>query len=138
MENVKGLLSSKVEDELIFNQLINDLRSPVESYKKLKGQKNIYKSRITYKIFSLVKPPEKSLFGEYEPKEFVIKAENYGIPQTRHRVILLGIRSDINLTPEILEPAVSSIPVEKVLSGLPPSGVVYLSLKMEKLNGNKS
>ncbi len=25
---------------------------------------------------------------------FIIKAENYGIPQARHRVILVGIRED--------------------------------------------
>lgn len=29
------------------------------------------------------------------PQDFVIRAEEYGVPQTRHRVILLGVREDI-------------------------------------------
>ena len=35
----------------------------------------------------------------YDTKDFTIQAEKYGIPQTRHRVILLGIRNDIGFVP---------------------------------------
>lgn len=55
----------------------------------------------------------------YQPNDFVIKAEEYGIPQTRHRVILIGIRSDINITPQLLQYAGNKILIEKVLNGLP-------------------
>lgn len=120
MENVKGLLSSKVEDELIFNQLINDLKDPIEAYKKLRGQEKIYKSRIKYNIFSLVKSPEHNLFGGFQPKDFIIRTEDYGIPQTRHRVILLGVRSNTDIYPELLKIAPERIPIKKVLAGLPP------------------
>jgi len=121
MENVKGILSSKVENEGIFNQLISDLKNPVESYKKLQGKENISKSRTRYNIYSLVKRPGKDLFGEeiFEPKDFIIRSEEYGIPQTRHRVILLGVRSDIEVIPEILKKAKDLIPVDNVLYGLP-------------------
>lgn len=121
MENVKGLLSSKVENESIFTQLLNDLQNPVESYRKLHGKDKIPESKFGYRIFSLVmKSHVKNLFEEgLEPNDFIIKAEEYGIPQTRHRVILLGIRNDINNAPEILQPANELIPIEKVLSGLP-------------------
>lgn len=122
MENVKGILSSKVENEGVFKQLINDLQNPVESYKKLEGKENIEKSKIRYKIYSLVKRPDKDMFeGEiFNPKDFIIRSEEYGIPQTRHRVILLGVRDDIKTTPHLLAPAKQLIPVEKVLRGLPP------------------
>jgi DNA (cytosine-5)-methyltransferase 1 len=121
MENVKGILSSKVENEGIFNQLIGDLRNPVESYKKLQGEENISKSRTEYKIYSLVKRANKDLNGEeiFQPKDFIIRSEDYGTPQTRHRVILLGIRSDIKTIPEILKKAKELIHVDKVLDGLP-------------------
>ncbi len=124
MENVKGILSSKVENEFLFKQIVSDLEDPIEAYKKLQGQKKIYKSRISYKIYSLVKPPSFTydLFDPKpitEPRDFVIQAENYGIPQTRHRVILLGIRNDINITPNILKPYKAQIPIESVLAGLP-------------------
>lgn len=122
MENVKGLLSSKVDNKSIFKQLIQDLQNPVESYKKLKGQTEV-KSKIRYKIYSLVKKPlEYDLIDGspiYDAKDYVIHAEKYGIPQTRHRVILLGIRNDIDLVPDILQPGDELIPVEHVLSGLP-------------------
>ncbi len=121
MENVKGILSSKVENEGIFNQLIADLKNPVESYKKLQGEENISKSNTEYKIYSLVKRANKDLYGDeiFEPKDFIIRSEEYGIPQTRHRVILLGIRSDIKAIPKILKKAKELIPVDNVLYGLP-------------------
>ncbi|MBL0306390.1 MAG: DNA cytosine methyltransferase [Chitinophagaceae bacterium] len=122
MENVKGLLSSKVDNQSIFRQLIQDLQNPVESYKKLEGKAEV-KSKIRYKIFSLVKKPtEYDLIDGsplYDPKDYIIHAEKYGIPQTRHRVILLGIRNDIDITPDILQPGDKLIPVEKVIEGLP-------------------
>lgn len=121
MENVKGILSSKVDNEGVFKQLINDLQNPVESYKKLEGEENIETSPIRYKIYSLVKRPEKDMFDEekFNPKDFIIRSEEYGIPQTRHRVILLGVRTDIKTIPSLLEKAKALIPVDDVLSGLP-------------------
>ncbi|MDI1324235.1 MAG: DNA cytosine methyltransferase [Algoriphagus sp.] len=70
MENVQGLLSAKVGDEKVFEWMKKDL--------KVNG---------LYTIHSLVKPVEND-------KDFLIKAEDYGVPQKRHRVILLGIRTD--------------------------------------------
>lgn len=121
MENVKGLLSSKVENESVFNQLLNDLKKPVESYRKLHGKKKLPDSKYGYKIYSLVKKRNvKDLFDqEYEPSDFIIRTEEYGIPQTRHRVILLGIREDINTEPDILNPISEKITVADVLTGLP-------------------
>jgi len=61
------------------------------------------------------------MFGEelFDPRDFIIRSEEYGIPQTRHRVILLGIRTDIKIAPTLLEKAKALIPVDDVLSGLP-------------------
>ena len=123
MENVKGILSSKVENEHIFRQLIGDLQNPVNSYKKLQGKENITQSKVRYKIYSLVKKPQEyDLIDNspiYKPTDFIIRSEEYGIPQTRHRVILLGIRADIDIIPDILTKSRNLIPVEEVLSGLP-------------------
>jgi DNA (cytosine-5)-methyltransferase 1 len=49
----------------------------------------------------------------------LIEAEKYGIPQARHRVILLGIRDDLgDLNPKTLS-VQPLVPVSKVLDGLP-------------------
>lgn len=124
MENVKGILSSKIENDNLFTQIVDDLKDPIQAYKKLRGHEIKYKSRINYKIYSLVKAPSYcDLFQEefsFKPKDYVIKAEEYGIPQTRHRVILLGIRSDIKIKPNLLKQFGNMVPVDNVINGLPP------------------
>ncbi|MBT4726886.1 MAG: DNA cytosine methyltransferase [Bacteroidetes bacterium] len=91
MENVKGLLSAKVDDVKVFDLIKEDLKSPQKVFPQLKSPK--------YKVFSFVK--ELKEFDEHgfpvykNGKDFLIKAEQYGVPQRRHRVILLGIREDI-------------------------------------------
>jgi DNA (cytosine-5)-methyltransferase 1 len=123
MENVKGLLSSKLKNKLIFDEILSDLENPAEAYKKLKGKRKTESKCPGYLLFSLVKEPAGyDLLGkpDFEPEDFIIKAEDYGIPQKRHRVIILGIRKDIfEEQPEILE-KMGKIFVDKVLkSGLP-------------------
>jgi DNA (cytosine-5)-methyltransferase 1 len=73
MENVKGMLSSKHDGEGIFEKIISDLSAP------------------GYEIRSFVK---KGTAERLDPSDFIIRSENYGVPQMRHRVILLGIRRD--------------------------------------------
>lgn len=121
MENVKGLLSAKVNKESVFTQVINDLKNPFDAFKKLRGKEDIAYNKPGYKIFSLVKKHKQDLLGEdiFEPRDFIIKSEEYGVPQTRHRVILLGIRDDLNITPQTLQKAVNSITVNNVINDLP-------------------
>lgn len=76
MENVKGLLSAKVDGERIFHKVLGDLRSAG-------GGPD------TYRIFPL--SPEPGPLGQ----EHLIHAEKHGIPQTRHRVILFGIGTSL-------------------------------------------
>ena len=41
-------------------------------------------------------------WGDTEPRDYIIKSEEYGIPQTRHRVILLGVCADLHVEPGTL------------------------------------
>jgi DNA (cytosine-5)-methyltransferase 1 len=122
MENVKGILSSKVDDKLFFEQILNDLENPTEAYKELKGDDGLELMCPGYHVFSLVKKPSGHNFDnkpEFNFEDYIIRTEDYGIPQTRHRVILLGIRKDLGISnPRILKKA-KQIPVQKVLHGLP-------------------
>jgi DNA (cytosine-5)-methyltransferase 1 len=90
MENVKGILSSKVNNERIFSNILRDLSVP----HKALGQGSSGKR---YHIYSLVTgahfSPDDDV-DKIDPKAFIIRAENYGLPQARHRVILLGISED--------------------------------------------
>jgi DNA (cytosine-5)-methyltransferase 1 len=103
MENVKGLLSSKINGRSIFNQIISDLSRP-------NGDS------LRYRILSL---SDTGVFGP-NPDDYVIKCERHGIPQARHRVILCGVREDIPTDPAYLSVESEPIGVEEALVGLPP------------------
>jgi DNA (cytosine-5)-methyltransferase 1 len=121
MENVKGLLSAATKESSMFDKMLADLKDPVSAYLS-DGRKNGRPMDCPgYRIYSLVVRPNMDLYGdpEYDRQmDFVIMTEKYGIPQARHRVILLGVRKDIDVIPGILQPT-EEIPISKVLSGLP-------------------
>lgn len=116
LENVKGLLSSKVQGSGLFAQILNDLRAPGEAV----GQTG---PQATYKILSLARQPRGfDLNGSplFEDGEFVIQSERYGLPQMRHRLILMGVREDRyrpGLPTLVAHP--EQICVANVLEGLP-------------------
>ncbi len=120
MENVKGILSAKNDKENIFKRIINDLRNPT---KALAGNTQELEN-VEYKIFSIVRDKDNrrlSFFGSDSPPDsYVVKCENFGIPQARHRVILLGIRSSLGVSPEPLEEmCLDKVTLWDVISGLP-------------------
>ena len=88
MENVKGLLSSKLNGDYIFQQVLNDLRDPLSAYYKLHGKDGKNYHCPGYNIYSLVKKPQNNnLFPEgpeFHSTDYVIKCEEYGIPQTTY------------------------------------------------------
>ncbi len=116
MENVKGMLSSTVGGKRIFNQILRDLADPDKALGRKNGQNQ------GYRIYSLVDDgvcfhsgtdPE-SVSGD----AYTIYSEQYGIPQTRHRVILLGVREDIIKKPSQLK-MLPEMTVREVIQGLP-------------------
>ncbi|MFT3794660.1 DNA cytosine methyltransferase [Flavobacterium sp.] len=120
MENVKGLLSARVESAYIFNNILRDLKDPVAACLSEGAIPDINQPHINYRIYSLTAQPlgfdnENPIFN---PRDYIIKAEDYGVPQKRHRVILLGIREDINPPQEIL---IRNAPVslESIIGNLP-------------------
>jgi DNA (cytosine-5)-methyltransferase 1 len=121
MENVKGLLSAEDRNASIFARILADLKNPskvLEVESKDLSEKPICPG---YKLYSFVKNPRSfDIYGNpnFEPNEFIVQSEKFGIPQTRHRVIILGIRKDIDFTPDILHPSFM-VPINAVLSGLP-------------------
>ncbi|MCA0300834.1 MAG: DNA cytosine methyltransferase [Proteobacteria bacterium] len=88
MENVKGMLSSTVESRLVFEMLMEDLRSLGT------GRQGLYELRAIR-----VSDGKATLSEPREPADFVVRAEDFGVPQRRHRVIIVGIRSDRAVKP---------------------------------------
>jgi len=113
MENVKGILSSKVDGKKIFHSILRDLSDPQLAIRNKTG--------LGYKLYSLV-VPTRFMKGmdpeEIDVHDFIIRSESHGIPQARHRVILLGVRDDIDAAPSLLNKITEST-VEDAIADLP-------------------
>lgn len=78
MENVRGVLSSTHGGSPIFQRILDDLSNPSLG--------------LRYEIRSFNFPGNEQIT---DPMNFVVLAENHGLPQARHRVMLLGVREDM-------------------------------------------
>lgn len=118
MENVKGILSSKVGGEKMFPKILRDLSAPDAAL----GEPD---SGQRYRICSLVED-DVYCSGEstdsIDPSHYIIRAEKFGIPQARHRVILLGVSEqffDASATHKLV-PIDEEITVRQAIGTLPP------------------
>ena len=94
MENVKGILSAKHYGMGVFGHIVQDMKE------------------LGYSVKSLV------VDNPGAPSDYVVRAEQYGIPQARHRVILLGVRKGSGVKPSILVPQ-PIVSAGEALAGLP-------------------
>ena len=77
-ENVVGILSAKVDGEPVFSRIVREFMSA------------------GYSVRSVVDPcPATS-------RDYIVESEKFGIPQARHRVILLAVRRGRGLHPGVL------------------------------------
>jgi DNA (cytosine-5)-methyltransferase 1 len=116
MENVKGMISSSVDGKEIFNMILADLR-------------NAGGRRESYRLFSLASRARGGveITAPTDQKSFVVRAEEFGVPQARHRVIVIGVRSDIadshpsiaTATDQVAAPYAKREIVRTMLEGLP-------------------
>lgn len=114
MENVKGILSSRVGGNLIFHDILRDLTDP--------GKALGLETGVRYTIHSLVAPVNFKPGmdpNSIDPTDFIIHSERYGIPQARHRVILLGVREKFKYQSEFLLSNTSQLTVKNAFQGLP-------------------
>lgn len=103
MENVKGMLSSKHSGLSMFDRIIDDLSKPSRD--------------LEYEIRSFVKHGDQN---SLDPRDYVIESEKFGIPQARHRVILLGVRRGLNVPQhQLLEEAGNAVTVSDAIGTLP-------------------
>jgi DNA (cytosine-5)-methyltransferase 1 len=111
MENVKGMLSASLKGTLIFDQVQDDLRAAG-------GEPD------SYELYSL---STSELGGTHlvrarQSGDFLVDSELFGVPQTRHRVIVLGIRRDLTPPSGNLVLADTGTPaavVRDVIGGMP-------------------
>jgi DNA (cytosine-5)-methyltransferase 1 len=111
MENVRGLLSSRLGGDLILPLMLEDLRDPGRALRRpVRGRRH-------YDVLSLV--TECSAPDALKPSDYVIRTESHGLPQTRHRLILLGVRSDLLPAAFSRLPKETPAPIEDVIGDMP-------------------
>ncbi|HCC79711.1 MAG: hypothetical protein A2X25_09055 [Chloroflexi bacterium GWB2_49_20] len=111
MENVKGLLSSKVKKQNTFDLIISDLKNP------LNVNRFNTNNLLAYELFSFSKKYPAN--GELKPQDFIVRSEEYGIPQARHRIFIFGIRSDIYKSEMGLLEKTNQVSIDDVIGDLP-------------------
>ena len=84
MENVKGMLSSTLSSRYVFELIMEGLSSLGN------GHGHVYEIRAIN-----VEDGKARLKEAKKKSDFVVRAEDFGVPQRRHRVIIVGIRADI-------------------------------------------
>ena len=109
MENVKGLLSATIEGKSAIARIVRDLSRPNTAIPDAP-------SDLTYRLYSLAE--EDMANEEVDPRLFVVRAEEYGIPQARHRMFIVGIRSDLNVRPGVLK-KMAAPTVQETIGSLP-------------------
>ncbi len=114
MENVKGLLSASLETESIFQRILTDLEDPARAIGTSRSRRH------RYRLVALGgRHAGDGLFGNHSPSGFIVRSEKHGVPQARHRLIVVGIRDDLgNADPEMLA-TIAPVPASLVLDDLP-------------------
>ena len=112
MENVKGLLSASLNGVPIFPALLAELRHALNTTR--------------YRTYALCPRSSNRSLLDYtaDPVDFVVRAEEHGVPQARHRVFVVCVRDDIaNSLPNGvlpgLEPQPGRVTVADIIGAMP-------------------
>jgi len=94
MENVRGLLSAKLKGESIFRKILRDLENPDDVASEFGFE--LKHEGLKYRIApAFTSGQQIGMWGDGgagDPRDFLVKAEDHGVPQSRHRIILIGTR----------------------------------------------
>lgn len=116
MENVQGILSARINGDRIFLDILSDLHEPHKCLPIAMLARKKFGPRFRYRLYSLRKL---SSDRSSDPSSFVIRMKHYGIPQDRNRVIILGVREDVDIRPGFLRKSDRMIPMKSVIEELP-------------------
>lgn len=122
MENVKGMGSARsgVGESIgsVFENICFGLRNPFDAMGIKTREGELPKG---YKLYSLTNENIDLLTGSeiQTANECIIRSENYGVPQARHRIIVVGVREDLEIVPEKLSTSKTQSTVKEAIANMP-------------------
>jgi DNA (cytosine-5)-methyltransferase 1 len=112
----KGLKDPRGQLILEFNRLVNECRPKFLLVENVKGLATHEKGKTLESVIDLF-----SNEGLYEVNHQILNAGNYGVPQKRERIIIVGVRKDLNLKYEFPDPLPKKVLLKDALQNVPPS-----------------
>ena len=103
MENVPGLFSVISEEGPLIDHILETLQNPGNDLK--------------YRLYSMTTG---AWHKEKSPRDYLIRAEEYGIPQARHRIIIFGVRDDVPDFTFVPLKKKNAVSLRSIVDGLPP------------------
>ena len=110
MENVKGMLSARLGDDLVIEKVLKSLRHAAGTD--------------SYRLYTVAGPDSGLWDDDRRPSDFLVRADEHGVPQARHRVIVVCVRRDIARVLPVgdllrLEKSDRPVPVMDVIGRMP-------------------
>lgn len=112
----KGLKDPRGQLILEFNRLVNECRPKFLLIENVKGLATHEKGKTLESVLELF-----SNEGLYDINHQILNAGNYGVPQKRERIIIVGVRKDLNLKYEFPDPLPKKALLKDALQNVPPS-----------------
>lgn len=112
----KGLDDPRGRLIVEFNRLVNECRPKFLLVENVKGLATHNKGKTLESVINLF-----SNGNLYDVRHKILNAGNYGVPQKRERIIIVGIRKDLNLKYEFPDPSPKKVLLKDALQNVPPS-----------------
>lgn len=103
MENVPGLFSVIAQEGPLIEHILEHLHNPGNG--------------LRYRLYSMSSGAWQK--GD-SPRNFLVQAEKYGLPQARHRIIIFGVRDDVKSFSFSPLEQKAGIALREIIGGLPP------------------
>lgn len=123
MENVRGILTSTVGGRAMFKAITADLANPVAALNGSESRVGNSGRYVLLPIHINVGHERTADLITEHPERFVIRCEDHGVPQARHRVIIMGVRRDmmhagVARLPGLVHQS-DAVAIDDALAGLP-------------------
>lgn len=124
----KGLDDERGNLILSFIKMIKKINPKIFLIENVKGLKTHNKGETLQKILKLIQD-----LGNYTTQYKILNANNYNVPQNRERIIIIGVRNDLNKKYTYPKESKKKLVLKDVLKNCPTSEGIKYNEKKKKI-----